>query len=158
MPNAKSPFSIALNNSIYPKKIPISKAIAIPKTNNISSGIIIKCISLTIIIISIEINVKLIIKFEENPNTKKQIPNINPHNASKKGLYHEILSLHSLHFPLCRKKEIIGINSVGRNLWPHFGQCEGGETIDSPFGNLHPTTLKKDPNIVPNIKNIIKNK
>ena len=46
----------------------------------------------------------------------------------------------------------IGINSQNFNLWLQFGQCEGGETIDSSLGNLQPTTLKNDPNNVPNIK------
>ena len=48
------------------------------------------------------------------------------------------------HFPRSASHERIGMFCHHFMDALHFGQCEGGETIDSPLGTRHMTTFRND--------------
>ena len=64
----------------------------------------------------------------------------------------EMGSLQEEHFPLKASQLIMGIFSHAVIQCPHFGQREGGETMDSPLGIRQIHTLRKLPIQHPNRK------
>jgi hypothetical protein len=56
----------------------------------------------------------------------------------------EIGARHEEHFPRSASQERIGMFCHHLIAAPHFGQCDGGLTIDSPRGTRHMTTLRND--------------
>ena len=75
---------------------------------------------------------------------KNAARNNSPPSASTKMYRGEIGALQLAHFPRSASHERIGIfchHLIGEL---HFGQCEGGETIDSPLGTRHITTFRNE--------------
>lgn len=73
-----------------------------------------------------------------------------PVASSTSGERAEIDAWHVRHRPRSATHDTIGISSLGFRGVPHSGQCDGGDTIDSPRGTRHNTTLRNDPTTAPN--------
>ena len=58
---------------------------------------------------------------------------------------------HPLHFPLSQIQPKIGIFSIGPSLCPHFGQEDGGQTMEIPRGIRHTHAVVKLPKHPPRI-------
>ena len=56
------------------------------------------------------------------------------------------------HFPRSASHERIGMFCHQRTAAPHFGQRDGGETIDSPRGTRQMTTFRNEAINAPVIK------
>ena len=76
--------------------------------------------------------------------------NSKPPNSSTRMYRGEIGALHAAHLPRSASHERIGMfchHLIGEL---HFGQCDGGETIDSPRGARQMTTLRNEAMHAPN--------
>jgi len=80
-----------------------------------------------------------------NPYKKKESGRIIPEINSTTGYWNEICLLQYLHLPFNSRKLKRGILSYHEILWLQNGQCEDGNIMDSFFGSLYITTLRKLP-------------